>query len=355
MAERPKHDRIHGPYPHKRRWRCVIVRADGARGTVSFDTEEEAQAWVADNRPALGAESIGARVNEFLEYKRAKGRKTSTLVTMRHRLVAFLRLASDDRLLASLTAARARELYALRVAETKPDTHHAELAQAGSFAKWCVKRGYLPANPFAGVEPEGRRSAGKPQLRLDEARQWLGVALATPGEAALCASLALLTGARASEVTGRLVRDLDDSGRLLWITESKTKAGVRQVDVPEVLRGRLLKLAAGRDPGERLFSINRHQLRTAVRLVCKRAGVPVVSPHGLRGTFATISVLGGTATARVAAELGQDSANVTRKSYMAPGTEARVRAVRVQARLEGEPENAGQVPRSPDTDGSSWN
>jgi integrase len=294
-------------------------------------------------------------VNEFLAYKRERGRKESTVTTIRHRLVAFLRLAELDRPFSSLTAARARELYALRCGETKPDTHRAELAQAGSFAKWCVKQGYLLANPFAVVEPVGRRSSGKPQLRLDEARTWLRVAQATPGESAVAATLALLTGARAAEVTDRLVRDLDDGGRLLWITESKTKAGVRQVPVPEQVRGRLLALAAGRAPDERLFAINRHQLRTAVRTICKRAGVPVVSPHGLRGTFATLAVLDGNVTDRVAATLGQDSAGVTRRSYMAPGTEARAAVDRVLGRLEGKPENAAQVPRSPDDDGSSWN
>jgi hypothetical protein len=36
-------------------------------------------------------------------------------------------------------------------------------------------------------------------------------------EGAAAAMLALLLGMRATEITARVVRDLDDEGRLLWI------------------------------------------------------------------------------------------------------------------------------------------
>ena len=47
---------------------------------------------------------------------------------------------------------------------------------------------------------------------------------------------ALLMGMRASEMVSRVVRDLDDEGRLLWIPDSKTEAGRRKLQVPELLQ-----------------------------------------------------------------------------------------------------------------------
>ena len=34
---------------------------------------------------------------------------------------------------------------------------------------------------------------------------------------------------RVSEITDRIVRNLDDDGRLLWITDAKTQAGIRRL------------------------------------------------------------------------------------------------------------------------------
>ena len=47
---------------------------------------------------------------------------------------------------------------------------------------------------------------------------------------------AFLMGMRASEVTDRMVRHLDDDGRLLWIEVGKTKRSRRTLEVPALLR-----------------------------------------------------------------------------------------------------------------------
>ena len=76
----------------------------------------------------------------------------------------------------------------------------------------------------------GQRNRGKKQLRIDEARK-LGDLSASPtnagDDAAVGVLTALLLGLRASEVTDRVVRDLDDDGRLLWIEFGKTKRSRR--------------------------------------------------------------------------------------------------------------------------------
>lgn len=57
---------------------------------------------------------------------------------------------------------------------------------------------------------------------------------------------AFLLGLRASEVTDRVVRDLDDEGRLLWIEFGKTRRSRRTLEVPALLRPHLPRLAKGR-------------------------------------------------------------------------------------------------------------
>ena len=75
------------------------------------------------------------------------------------------------------------------------------------------------------------------------------VALADDGEAgAVAALLALVMGMRANEIVSRVVRDLDDDGKLLWIPDSKTEAGRRTLQVPELLRPLLRRSRRGSHP-----------------------------------------------------------------------------------------------------------
>jgi hypothetical protein len=98
----------------------------------------------------------------------------------------------------------------------------------------------------------------------------------------------------------RTVRNLDDDGRLLWITDAKTQAGVRRLEVPPQLQEHLQRLARDKRPADRLFgrNVHRHWVLRAVRRICKAAGVPRVPSHGLRGTHATLAVLPATSSRR---------------------------------------------------------
>lgn len=93
---------------------------------------------------------------------------------------------------------------------------------------------------------------------------------------------ALMLGLRASAVVKRTVEDLDDDGWLLWVRDNKTEAGDLEIEVPEVLRKRLLRLAEGKQPGDRLFgNVSRHWLHYHAVRLCEEAGVPRVTPHGV--------------------------------------------------------------------------
>ena len=49
---------------------------------------------------------------------------------------------------------------------------------------------------------------------------------------------------------------------------------------------------------------------------CKRAGIPVISVHGLRHTHASLLLFAGVSIASVAKRLGHASMNTTQKTYL---------------------------------------
>ena len=133
----------------------------------------------------------------------------------------------------------------------------------------------------------------------------------------------------------RTVEDLDDDGRLFWIRDTTTPAGDREIEIPASLRPRLLRLAEGKAPTERLFgAMTRHGLHYHCVRFCKLAGVPRVTPHGLRGSGATNAVrLGGTVE-QVARAVGHaDGGKTLRRHYLGGGAEESARARQIEALL----------------------
>src|SRR5262249_55585166 len=127
---------------------------------------------------------------------------------------------------------------------------------AWTFIEVVREQEVASADPLEGVVGVGKRKHGKPQLRIDEARRWQAkaIAYANAGEAgAVAAMMSLVMGMRAGEIVSRVVRDLDDDGRLLWIPETKTEAGKRTLPVPEFLQPYLREIAKGKGPNDLLF------------------------------------------------------------------------------------------------------
>ncbi len=276
--------------------------------------------------------------------KEEKGNRATSVSTTRARLESFfidleqpvngLTRASCERLYLDLTKRPTRLGIPAAV-----DTHRNTLAQAKTFLGWCVKKKYIAASPLDAVEGQGRRRHGKAQLRVDESRKWLAraIKLADAGDVgAITAMMSLLMGLRASEIIERTVRDLDDEGRLLWVTKSKTAHGVRKLAVPDVLQPYLLRLAKGQPPEARLFGSRwRDFVRKSVQRVCRLAKVPEIAAHGMRGTHSTLAVEAGSTGNVVAASLGHGSPTVTFTSYVAPGTKESVASRRAFEVLEG--------------------
>jgi integrase len=324
---RERREKAHGPYRKRNSWRVIIVAANGSRCTETFASEAAATARIAEFEREFTSRTIRVAVDAYVaaqDRRVIEGEiRAVTIEREGYHLRKMLKLKEHGQLdLRKLTPKLAAKLYDERAGAV--DSHRNGLNVVKAFAGWCVEQGWLAANPFVAVKGKGRRRRGKPQLRIEEARRFMAacVELAPTDEGAVLALAYLLLGARAGEVVLRVVRDVDDGGRMLWIPDSKTDAGRRQLEVPDVLVPHFQRLTARRPAMAKLFAGAAHRARAQdwareqVTRICKAAGVPRVTPHGLRGTAATIAKEAGATSQLVAATLGHASSAITDAAYI---------------------------------------
>ena len=159
----------------------------------------------------------------------------------------------------------------------------------------------------------------------------------------------LLLGLRASEVVERTVRDVDigPHGVWLWIDSGKTSNAERRFVVHPPLDGWLRKRTKGRKGEEWLFASTastfghkrREWLIDVLRRYCEMAGVPRVSPHGLRGTYATLSAEMGQSALAISKNMGHGSHKVTEDHYIKPGALEGARSKRILNLVSGGSKN----------------
>lgn len=385
---------IHG------RW--ARVKLFGERGETGYqfyprERKEEAQAFVDTFRGVQSQRerSVAEAMTEYIDEVRTigspkgPGKRGAPVKSWRHRrslLEGIFQLVSadvrranrglgrmkarvpvvyQDRPLSDLNVGLAQRFYQARVKTTKPDTHHAELMWAKKFCEWCVERGYLAVNPFAEIYPVGEKSVGKDQLTIDESDRFLDVALADPHIAAFAAAASLMMGVRSNEMVLRTVRDLDANGTLLRIPlgakKVKTKHSAREIKVPEQLQPKFRALADAASkglldpkqsgPSARLFgTLHSNSLLRYVKKLCTKAGVPVVTTHGLRGTNVSNRVESGESVKAVSVDVGHGSTGVTRHNYLRPGAEQTQRALAWEQRLRNRLGTSPEQPSKERTD-----
>lgn len=347
MARRRGGERVLGPYEERNgQWRIVVVGVGGDRVGRFFATEREAKTArrLAERKLAeVASFSLKEAIEAYeMHLREEKKNKPGSVRDTVYRLRAFFPV--DDELVAGLTPAKCQRLYdELRVRPTKTGRPFADdsalniLAEAKTFGAWCVSKKWLASNPLAEVRGVGSRRHGKPQLRIDEARRWMEVAhsLAAKGEGgAVAAMLTLVLGMRSTETVSRVVRDVDDGGRLLWIPASKTPAGRRTLEVPAFLQEHLLRLTEGKASTDLLFGQHwRDWPRHWVKRICRLAKVPEVTAHGMRGLHSTLAVESGVTPHAVAASLGHESIKTTYRSYARPEAVVKARQRRVVTAL----------------------
>ena len=336
--------RIDGPFRDREKWRVRVVdRETGKRQSYIYASETEARLAIPKLRREYSrpvGEPLRKALQQYEAYLGLKGNRPRSISSTMDRLRAVFR--DLDAITGELKPdvverwwrifAGSRTRYG---AVPSFDTRANTLAETKTFVRWCRARGWIVSDALCeGIEVIGKRRRGKPQLTEDESRRFLAAALklGTGGDArGTAAATALLLGMRASEIADRIVRDLDGCGRILAVTAAKTAAGVRRLRVPALLQPLLQALASGKESGDRLFGAgaDRHWVLRSVERVCTMAGVPAVTPHGLRGTHATLAVGTGISGDAVAASLGHESFAVTAAHYAQPEAVSGAKAAKV--------------------------
>jgi integrase len=336
--------RVLGPYKNGEKWRLVVIEGL-ARKSLVVDSLESAIAVRDEIASALKKQTaprVGPLLEEYLQGLLLRGVLEETVEKITRMLRGFLPL---DEPANAISAERAQELYVEETRRKKAngqpiaaDTHHLLLRRTKHFYKWAVSRRHISENPFAEIKPIGRPRRGKPQLRIDEARKFVVTALSRARALDVGATAALMQiflGLRPTEAVIRVVRDLDDQGRVLWVPFGKTQNARRRLQVPDVLKEILLRHAQGKPMdapllgpvGEAMHT--RHALRHRLHQLCAEADVPQICPHSLRGLNATLAVEAGATAHHVAAALGHASFATTARHYADASTVANASLRRV--------------------------
>jgi integrase len=301
----------------------------------------------------VAAAIIQYRRDQLLTRNRNQGKSADVA---EYRLRRFFRPVLSTRL-SALTPERCRRLYLGAGDElgsvTRPTrfgkppavaSHQAELFGAQSMLTWCVQEEMLRKNPAADVEPVGEPESGKAQLGEDESNEWLDKAgeFALAGDqGAVAALVCFLVALRASEITGLTRRQIDSDFTVIWVIRGKTKRAKRRLKIPvdmdmgRILRTCLRSLCEGKGHADLVFGQrDRSWIRLNVRRICRAAGVPLVSAHGLRGTHATLAEEEGSTPANMLRSLGHESRGVQHRSYIEPGATERGTQKRFAARMK---------------------
>lgn len=338
--------RILGPYTEAGGWRCKVKTSSGQQSAPMARTRTEALR-LAERLAATLAEQVSITIrgslDAYLASKQRAGARSSTITGAQNAVLAFFSGVLDLPV-SRITPHRAQQQYDRLQVSMSVASHRAYLSRAKSWARWAVSKGWMRTSPLESIRGVGKRRRGKPQLSWDEGNRLGAVCLAEGTEAGAAVLMCLLMAMRVSEVLSRVVRDIDRGGTHMLVDDNadvafnlKTESSRRPVLIPTPLRPLVAKLAAGKAAVDPLFPgtlcgrRRRQWLNVQVVRLCRKACVPVVCPHSLRGWMASNAVVAGELPEVVARGIGHASAKMTLDHYIAPGVAEAAQLARGQA------------------------
>jgi integrase len=346
---------------HRGCWRCEIRNGEGRlleriveRTKVQLLERAEARLRALGARTNARELSVSGAIAVFIMLKlRYKAWAPETTERMREDLHHFADVAGYDRDVRTLDRKDVRR-YLTRMQRdgVALGSQQSRYASVSSWFGWMHCDEILGENPAAlvhqlhkpwtGKRAQRRINRGKPQLHgTADAKLYLVAALQhDTAEERVAAALPLLCGLRSGEVRHLRAGDVDLALQAIWVRpdeavgagggwDVKTASSVRTVPIPDELRDDLLRLRAHKADRDPIFWSRRSKtglyeaawLRRLVQRTCRAAGVKVVSPHGLRGTFVSIcAALGRLSAPDIARLVGHaDHGATVRRNYLGTG------------------------------------
>lgn len=190
----------------------------------------------------------------------------------------------------------------------------------------AVSWGWLPANPARGAKLPPMERRREPRVLSPDEVGKISKSLPEPARAIFL--LGVTTGLRIGELIGLQVRDIDFSGRLLFVRRTvyrgdvgtpKTRGNERRIPLADFAVQMLRQYLEGRTvQSEWLFPSDagtvlddRNLIRRQVEPMCDRLGIPRFSWHSLRHTFSTMAGNIGVALPLLQSVLGHTSSETT--------------------------------------------
>lgn len=357
MGRRRKGFRVLGPYDKKDGRYLVLVRGPGLEGGTDskpFYFRSEAKALRAKREIEADLKrqlemSLAEAVDLYLDGELRTERKLreSTIDEARARLNPLIRLAPD--LISAVEPAHIKQRLAqLPSVASRKGTR----ARMNDFFNFAVEAKLVRTNPCDGIVVKGKADSAKVALTRVEARAldahlWAEVKDGgADAEAASAVVLLLYFGLRVSELLRLQARDIDlmSGGAVLSVErQAKTKKGLRDMEVPQKVVTLLEGLTSDRNltdwiwPSARARSGHRGKtwLLKATRRLCKKAGVTVVCPQGLRATHGRLARKAGETAHAIQAQLGHEDVRTSVESYIGEDVEAQERTRLAQMVLAG--------------------
>ena len=143
--------------------------------------------------------------------------------------------------------------------------------------------------------------------------------------------LSAKTGLRFAETLGLTPNDFDFekcslSVKKTWdykngggFAPTKNESSIRAISIDDILCKQFCMLTNSLPPNEPIFVKDRVYNSTVnmrLKRLCLRAGVPVISLHGLRHTHASLLIYAGVSIASIAKRLGHSSVTTTQETYL---------------------------------------
>ena len=220
--------------------------------------------------------------------------------------------------------------------------HHVYAAMKVAFNEAVINQ-QIGNNPFDNVTPPKREKSRSKFLTKEQTRQLVDAA--RDNRYYVAVKLLAETGLRRGEALALRWDDIDFDQQKLWVrgtlartdkglyvTSPKTQASVRQIYLPphlvELLKSHLLaqsnEIVQARNKYVQkgfVFAtgtgepVDPRNLQRSVQIACKKAGLPIVSPHTLRHSAATMMLEAGIPIHVVSRQLGHSNINITVDTY----------------------------------------
>lgn len=312
------------PYLRQRRGIWYFDRMlRGRRIQLSLHTRDLAEAMrkrdaILDLPEQLSDDTLLGAVDAFLQYRLGDGSYArASLLSRRSTLNGFARDLGEGALVRSIGAADVQRWYeGLLARGCQLSTARNYLNDVRAFFRWCVDHGAANGNPVLGVKRRrGIASASKPFCSEAQRDQLLQAA--PPGDMATILHLGFLAGFRANEITEARPAWFDLSAKLIHLgaTPTFTPKSRKARTVPMCQRlvdylsqcdlsGTFLvrsNCGAGNAESTNLY---RYAFRARFRRFVAAQGLPWVTPHIMRHTFASLLVSAGVSVFKVAKWLG---------------------------------------------------